>query len=295
MWKANGRTDAYPWQKLTWPMARWAKKTSLLYFKSYCSCCTQINIPLVPLSDLNLTRYIAFLSGSLCFKSIQNYLSVINLLHKETQIPSPINSHYIQGVLWEVKRLLEDTCHPKFPITPAILQGFFSNLNVGHSSDIIFWAVCLVDFFSFIRKWNLFVPSQTEFDPARHLSREAVVFHKDGVILSIIKTKTIQNTERVLKIHLPRIPGSLVCPAQALLLSFKMAPANNSCSPAFLYKNSIKVIPLTYSVFLSTLKRFLSVLGINNTLYSGHSFRWGKGGASFALECGVPSELIQSR
>jgi hypothetical protein len=27
MWKANGRTtDAYPWQKLTWPMARWAKK-----------------------------------------------------------------------------------------------------------------------------------------------------------------------------------------------------------------------------------------------------------------------------
>ena len=27
MWKANGRTtDAYPWQKRTWPMARWAKK-----------------------------------------------------------------------------------------------------------------------------------------------------------------------------------------------------------------------------------------------------------------------------
>ena len=25
MWKANGRADAYPWQKLTWPMARWAK------------------------------------------------------------------------------------------------------------------------------------------------------------------------------------------------------------------------------------------------------------------------------
>ena len=25
MWKANGRTADYPWQKLTWPMARWAK------------------------------------------------------------------------------------------------------------------------------------------------------------------------------------------------------------------------------------------------------------------------------
>jgi hypothetical protein len=33
MWKANGRTtDAYPWQKLTWPMARWAKKKKHIFF-----------------------------------------------------------------------------------------------------------------------------------------------------------------------------------------------------------------------------------------------------------------------
>ncbi|CAC5367445.1 unnamed protein product [Mytilus coruscus] len=46
-----------------------------------------IKIPLVPLTDINLARYIAFLSGRLCFKSIQNnYLSVISLLHKEAGI-----------------------------------------------------------------------------------------------------------------------------------------------------------------------------------------------------------------
>jgi hypothetical protein len=41
------------------------------------------------------------------------------------------------------KGILRTFCvlNPKFPITPAILQGFFSNLNVGHSSDIILWAV----------------------------------------------------------------------------------------------------------------------------------------------------------
>ena len=32
MWKANGRTtDAYPWQKLTWPMARWAKNNQSVF------------------------------------------------------------------------------------------------------------------------------------------------------------------------------------------------------------------------------------------------------------------------
>jgi hypothetical protein len=30
MWKANGWMDDYPWQKLTWPMARWAKKYSFM-------------------------------------------------------------------------------------------------------------------------------------------------------------------------------------------------------------------------------------------------------------------------
>ena len=29
----DGRTDAYPWQKLTWPMARWAKNSGSSLFK----------------------------------------------------------------------------------------------------------------------------------------------------------------------------------------------------------------------------------------------------------------------
>ena len=40
MWKANGRTtDAYPWQKLTWPMARWAKKCSELKWTTEKTLC----------------------------------------------------------------------------------------------------------------------------------------------------------------------------------------------------------------------------------------------------------------
>jgi hypothetical protein len=73
-----------------------------------------------------------------------------------------------------------------------------------------------------------------------------------------------------------------------------MAPANSSCSPAFIYKNSIKVIPLTYSVFLSKLKRFHSVWALTTPFIQGIVSDGGGGGASFALECDVPPELIQS-
>ena len=38
MWKANERTaDAYPWQKLTWPMARWANKKYIFRIIFYVS------------------------------------------------------------------------------------------------------------------------------------------------------------------------------------------------------------------------------------------------------------------
>ena len=53
------------------------------------------------------------------------------------------------------------------------------------------------------------------------------------------------------------------------------------------------MVDLTYSVFLARLRGCLGQLGVDVTSYSGHSFR--RGGASFALECGVPSELIQAQ
>ncbi|CAC5425464.1 unnamed protein product [Mytilus coruscus] len=54
-----------------------------------------------------------------------------------------------------------------------------------------------------------------------------------------------------------------------------------------------RLTPLTYSKFLSRLKHSLSHIGINPDQYSGHSLR--RGGASFALECGIPTELIHSQ
>jgi hypothetical protein len=41
------------------------------------------------------------------------------------------------------------------------------------------------------------------------------------------------------------------------------------------------------------LKACLTQLGIDPTKYSGHSFR--RGGASFALECGLPPDLIKAQ
>ncbi|CAC5409546.1 unnamed protein product [Mytilus coruscus] len=76
-------------------------------------------------------------------------------------------------------------------------------------------------------------------------------------------------------------------------LHVKMIPAVSCPSPAFLHISKGTTVPLTYSTFLHILKHSLSQLKLDTSGYSGHSFC--RGGATFALECGVSSDLIQAQ
>lgn len=269
------------------------KKTYMTYLKSFVAFCNLIGIPVVPLSQENLARYIAHLSRRLKYNSLCNYLSIIRILHLEAGYSSPIDTHLVSNVLKGARRVLGDVNTAKLPITPKILFKIFAIISFNDTKDVAFWAACLVAFFSFFRKSNLLTPSVNDFDPDRHLSRHNVFFREDGVLLRISKSKTIQFAERCLDIPLPAIKNSPLCPSQALLLNFKMVPAVQTPSPAFLYRNGEDTIPLTYAVFLARLKTVLSIIGFDASLYSGHSFR--RGGATFAFQCGVPGELIQSQ
>ena len=120
-----------------------------------------------------------------------------------------------------------------------------------------------------------------------------VIQGRSGATLTLRKTKTIQNRERALEVPLPIIPGSPFCPCQALKLSFDICPSSHNLVSAFMFSSKSKLMPLTYNGFLARLKQSLKSLGYDSSKYSGHSFR--RGGATFALECGVPSEIIQTQ
>ena len=146
--------------------AQSTKKTYGHYLASYRNFC----IPLIPLTPINLGRYIAFLSSRLSFRSMQQYMAIVRLLHVEAGYRDPNQSHYILSLIKGAKRVLGDTAAPKLPITPDILKRIFTHLDFRNTRDITFW----VAFFSFFRKSNLFVHSLVEFKPAQHLTRESV-------------------------------------------------------------------------------------------------------------------------
>lgn len=272
-------------------LSKGTQKTYTSYLSAYKKFCIKISIDPVPISQVNLGRYIAHLSNTKKFNSISNYLSVVRLLHLELGYDNPLDTYYIKSMKSGVRRLLGDSTNSKLPITPTILLGLKSLLSFSDSLHRAFWAVCLVAFFSFFRKSNLLPQSSSSFDPSKQLTKDNITFSKQGAVIRVSWSKTIQYQDRDLVIPLPFIPTSPLCPSSALYLSVSQS-SPNLLSP-FQYQSHGSHSILTYPTFLSLLRSLLERLGYPCSLYSGHSFR--RGGASFALESGAPGELVQTQ
>ena len=211
------------------------KRTYCSYLRCYVAFCAQQHLPLVPISPKDLGRFIAYLSFRVSFLSMRQYLSAVRWLHLEAGFDNPLTSFYIKSVIKGAQRVMGISTHPKLPITPHILDGIHKSLDFTKSIDVTFWAVCLVAFFSFLRKSNLLAQSWEKFHPQKQLARQNISFTADGAIISVTLSKTIQFGQRKLSIPLPHIPKSKFCPSCALLLVFKTNPCSFDPCPAFLY------------------------------------------------------------
>ena len=253
------------------------------------SFCIALRIPLVPISILNLSRYVALLSNSLAYSSITAYLNIVRLLHVESGLPNPVQDYYIKSVLKGSRRLVGDKVTPKLPITPGILLDIFKLLDLSLPLHLMFWAAALTAFFGMLCKSNLF-PPQSGYDPTKHLSRSDFYPHGGGLDLHLKWSKTIQFADRVHQVLLPLVHQSHLCPVTALLLLFSKFPVSPN-EPAFSFKVMGKLSVLSYPHFIRLLRGFLSRLGVPGSKYAGHSFR--RGGASWAFTCGARTELIK--
>ena len=161
--------------------------------------------------------------------------------------------------------------------------------------DLLFWAACLLAFFTFFWKSNLFPSSPLTFDPVRNLTRIDVQILSSFALININWTKTIQFGEHSLSIPIPRVLGSVLCPVQAMQEDyFASVPVPlSSCLPLFVDPAGSTLQPFTYSNFLQLFHERLTAIGLWPNLNSGHSFRCG--GASFAFALHLPRELIQQQ
>ena len=252
--------------------------------------CEQMDISPAPITEKSLVRYAAYLASSLSYASIGKYLNIIRIIHRELSLPNPLQDNYaLNVVLKGIRKAKGDTTKRKLPITPRILLNIRDQLSMSSPKDIIFWAACLVSFYGLFRKANIAPKSVRAFDKNKHFTTGDLEKCHQGLVLIVKHTKTIQCRERSLQIPLPFLNNHPLCPTTAVINMLRVKSSLDPNTPLFSLGTANSL--LTQPVFVSRLREVLQRCGLDETNYSGHSFR--RGGASWAFEAGLPGEMIQ--
>ena len=260
---------------------------------SYISFCKEFGFDLVPITPLQAGRYVAYLSKRLSPSSIPKYLNIIRIIHLEAGEPDPCVLEFpkVKSLLVGIAKDKGTPTQRMSPITPAILLKVKGQPDFSSLDNCSFWAACLVGFFSLLCKSNLFPPSMSEFDSDKHLNRRFLRAAPWEFVITLPWTKTIQRHKRILEVPLVRIPGHQLCPVSAIQSLLNLTRDANPSSPLFLRRVKSRLVPVLYTWFVNRLKTCLTKAGVDATKFGSHSFR--RGGATWALNCDLPSEYIR--
>lgn len=253
--------------------------------------CLYWSFSFLPATEEILCYYAQFLSRSFkAVSSIRNYISGVKKLHLFLDYSFPKIELALPLTLKGLERLHPHCPHRAYPMSPDILRQIFQIIDISKPVDSVIWSLFLSAFFTLARKSNLVGVSS---GPRHTQVLRQDFFSQAGVLIVQFRwTKTIQFGERVLRIPLVTIPGSVLCPVKAYFHMVKLVPAPLT-SPAFVFPSKRKLHPVTYRDLMNSLRHLVTALGLDPSLFSSHSFR--RGGATFAFQANVPGELIRAQ
>ena len=245
-----------------------------------------------PASLFTLCLYTQHLSRTVkSVDTILNYLQGIKLIHQIRGLRTSQFEHKILRVLIRgLRRVKRHVVRQALPITPRLLLDMHSVLQLNKIEDVVFWAICLLAFFSVLRKSNLVPNSPTTFNSRKQLTRADVICGSSSMLIRKRWAKTIQYGQRALVIPIYSIQGSVLCPVKAYTRMCALVPSHSK-APAFAVPCSKGCSPYTYWRWQGKLKDTLRLIGRNPNKFSSHSFR--RGGATFAFKAGASAEMVK--
>lgn len=250
-------------------------------WRCYKRFCKKFNLSPLPCSDNQLSLYVAHLSSYMCHTSIVVYFQAVIFASKLSHCAPPCTSNpCVKLVLEGAKRNGFVSGSGAVPITLSILKTLFPHVKISKRINKVFWASCLLMFFSLLRVSHI-----TE---SRHaLLCSDLTPHAWGYMLKVRSSKTHQGSQPLL-LPICKLPDKRYCPVywlSSLLNSCKAHPS----TPLF---QALLGRKYTYSMFRDLLN-VVSLSAAYDKKFSGHSFR--KGGALYLVSLGVPLHQVKER
>ena len=153
---------------------------------------------------------------------------------------------------------------------------------------LIYRALYLLYFFSFLRLSNMLPHTTKNVDVTRQLCRGDLIFSQDSIVIIIKWSKTIQDRRDTSTISVPSLGDSPLCPCQVLKLILLQVPGSSN-GPLFQIPKNGVFVPLTDSAARKHLKKVSTLLQLTSPL-TFHLFC--RSGTTWAFQHGVPIQIL---
>ena len=223
------------------------KQSHCSKFRLFLAFCTFVNISIECLDAATFLAFLEFL--------VQNNKSYFSITSTIAAVKTKLSMFGISTSCMEDKRISYFLKSIKInrPLVPKIKPVIDIPLlqKIVHLCDstyqgFVYKAAYLTAFFSFLRISNLVPHSIASYTHQKQLARADIIFSASGAHIIVKWSKTMQSKDKVKILKIPSIPGSTLCPVQALQRLLKSSPGSAN-SPLFQNIFNSKWIPLTDS------------------------------------------------
>ena len=255
--------------------------------KAYFRFAEEMAITEFPPTPDEVRLYAVWLMLSVCSRadSLRQYLAALRVFasRRGQWVPSPTEYGPLLSVVRGSARLFAGPTRRSEAVSPAILRNLLLSQPPPDPSPAqrvtlqVLKDAALLLFLTMLRGSNVFPPHPAAVDPVRNLTWDKVRRVPDGVIITIVLSKTVQYRERLHEIHLVSAPGSLFCPVAALDRLFAMRGGHALPQDLVLQLPSEDGTwtPLVKYQFLAWFRGRLADMGLDPAAFSVHGFRHG--------------------
>ena len=241
--------------------------------KRYLAFCDLVGEAPVSAMELRLCRFVAYLAADK-----KAYLSAVRHLHIAEGAADlfmkslPCLEYTLRGV----KRCEEEAGvgkRERLPITPTILwkvQGVWE-WDADKQDRSMLWAACCLDLFYFLRAGEFTVPSDREFNPEVHLTKEDITVDSPAALQVLrvhIKQFKTDPFKQGIHLFVEKTKASL-CQVAAMLAY--LVDRREVGGPLFVYQDGRYLTRQRLVEVRDALER----VGMDQSAYCGHSFRIG--------------------
>lgn len=177
--------------------------------------------------------------------TIKNYASGLASVYRQMGLSDhPFTAFYVKNALVSMDRNIRYTPTPSLPVTPAILKKVVRVTKCLKEGPTLTAAYVLL-FHTFYRQSNFAASTSPVFDYTRQLTRRDVTIKKDSVIILHKWSKTHQSSSHGAMTVVPAIPGSILCPRQAMLNMLHCRPTRRTLDPLLMFRDGSHM-PISY-------------------------------------------------